>query len=121
MSGRNWTELVVWQASHELVLELHPFLQTLPADERFALADQIRRAAYSVPANIVEGHSKASLKDFNKFLYIARGSIEEIKYFLLLSRDLNYLSSETYELFNAKASKISSMINNLINSNKKRM
>jgi len=121
MNGRNWGELVVWQASHEFVLMLHPFLNTLPIEERFALADQMRRAAYSVPANIVEGHAKGSLKEFNKYLYIARGSLEELKYFLLLSRDLNYLSSETYEQFNAKASKISAMINKLITSNKERM
>lgn len=117
---RNWTELVVWQASHELVLMLHPLLNTFPVEERFALADQMRRAAYSVPANIVEGHSRASLREFNKHLYISRGSLEELKYFLLLSRDLKYLSSETYEQFNAKASKISAMINKLIHANKER-
>ena len=119
--GRNWKDLVVWQASHDLVLALHPFVRSLPPEERFALADQLRRAVYSVAANIVEGHAGVSLKTFNKYLYIARGSVEEVKYFLLLSRDLGYLNPEAYEQFNAKASKISAMINKLIQSNKERM
>ena len=118
---RNWTELIVWQASHEFVLSLHGFLKALPTEERFALTDQLRRASYSIPANIVEGHSKASLKDFNKFLYISRGSVEEVKYFILLSKDLEYLSEETYIQFAEKLSKIGSMLNNLIASNKKGM
>ena len=118
---RNWTELIVWQASHELVLSLHAFIRSLPAEERYALADQLRRASYSIPANIVEGHSKASLKDFNKFLYISRGSLEEVKYFILLSKDLGYLSETSYHQFTEKLSKIGSMLNNLIASNKKVM
>jgi len=119
--SRNWTELVVWQASHEFVLNLHDFLKSLPVEERFALADQLRRASYSIPANIVEGHAKSTLKDFNKFLYISRGSTEEVKYFILLARDLGYLSDNTYSEFSTKLSKISSMLNNLIESNKKSM
>ena len=118
---RNWTELVVWQASHEFVLSLYGFLKSLPVEERFALTDQLRRAAYSIPANIVEGHAKSSLKDFNKYLYISRGSVEEVKYFILLSKDLGYLSEETYTQFTTRLSKISSMLNNLIESNKKAM
>jgi four helix bundle protein len=118
---RNWTELVVWQASHEFVLSLYGFLKSLPVEERSALTDQLRRAAYSIPANIVEGHAKSSLKDFNKYLYISRGSVEEVKYFILLSKDLGYLSEETYTQFTTRLSKISSMLNNLIESNKKAM
>jgi len=119
--GRNWEELRVWQDAHAFVLELHPFIKSLPADERYALADQIRRAAYSVPANIVEGHSKGSLKDFNKFLYISRGSLEEVRYFLRLAKDLEYLGLETYEDMMNTTTKISKMINRLIVTNREKI
>lgn len=119
--GRNWEDLIVWQDSHAFVLQLHPFIRSLPAEERFALADQIRRAAYSIPANIVEGHAKSTLKEFNKYLYISRGSLEEVRYFLRLAKDLQYLSSETYEEMMRTTTKISKMLNRLITTNKEKI
>ena len=75
--------MLVWQKSHEIVLEVYRLTGNFPPTERYALVDQIRRAAYSIPSNIVEGHSKNSRKEFLRFLYIARGSVDvdgEIKF-----------------------------------------
>ena len=114
--GRSWEQLLVWQKSHEIVLEVYRLTGNFPPTERYALVDQIRRAAYSIPSNIVEGHSKNSRKDFLRFLYIARGSLEELKYFWLLSRDLGYVRIENYSILTDKLSEISYLLNRLIQS-----
>ncbi len=89
-------KLVVWQKSHELVLKVYLVSQKFPPDEQFGLTSQIRRAAISIPSNIVEGKARGSQKDFKRFLLMARGSLEELKYQLLLAKELNYISNEIY-------------------------
>ena len=112
----SWRNLNVWKESHAFVIDLHNTLRTFPKNEQFAIVDQMRRASYSVPANIIEGHSKNSNKDFTRFLYISRGSLEELRYFLLLSRDLTYIDNKKYQYLEQKAQTISKMLNGLINS-----
>ncbi len=113
---RSWEDLIVWQKAHILVLEVFKIVKTFPIEEKYGLVSQIKRSAYSVSANIVEGHSKNSNKDFIKYLYIARGSAEELKYFLLLSRDLKYLENLVYENLLSKLNEISYLLNRLIKS-----
>jgi len=115
-----WKELLVWQKSHSLVLYIYRLITLFPAHEKFALCDQIKRSAYSVPSNIVEGHSKKSNKDFLKFLYISRGSLEELRYFILLSKDLNYIKNNEYEKIENEILEISKMLNKFIISVKNR-
>jgi len=69
-----------------------------------------------VPANIVEGHSKKSKKEFLRYLYISGGSLEELRYFLLLFKDLGYMTEEAYNTFESKLSEISYLLNQLIKS-----
>jgi len=114
--GRSWKDLIVWQKSHELVLYIYGVLEDFRKEEKYVLVSQIKRAAISIPTNIVEGHSKNSNKEFLKFLYISRGSLEEVKYLLILSRDLNYISEEIYQKLEEKLSKIGMLLNNLIKS-----
>jgi four helix bundle protein len=78
-------DLDVWKKSHELVLKIYEVSKSFPKNETYALTDQIRRASTSVPANIVEGQSINTTKEYLQFLYNARGSLEEVRYFLLLS------------------------------------
>ena len=115
--GRNWSDLIVWKESHEVVKLIYDLLKKFPKDENFILVAQIKRAAISIPTNIVEGHSKNSQKDFLKFLYISRGSLEELKYLLYLAKDLGYIDDiNHYDNVNGKLSKIGVMLNKLINS-----
>jgi four helix bundle protein len=87
----HWRDLEVWKRAHELVLSIYQIIARFPDSEKYALSDQLKRAAYSVPANIVEGHSRKTSKEFLQFLYQARGSLEELRYFIFLSKDVNYI------------------------------
>lgn len=87
-------DLTVWQRAHEFVLAVYRLTADFPRAERFALCDQMRRAAVSVPANIAEGFQRTSAADKNRFYTMAQGSADESRYFLLLTRDLGYGSVE---------------------------
>lgn len=87
---------------------------SFPKEEIYTLVSQLRRSATSVPANIVEGQSRNTTKEYLQFLCNARGSLEETRYHLLLSRDLNYLSPPGYEDLEVKYEEVSKMLNGLI-------
>lgn len=91
------SKLIVWQRSHELVLKIYEVTNDFPREEQFGLTSQIRRAAVSIPSNIVEGKARGSKKDYRRFLLISRGSLEEVKYQLLLARDLKYIDEDNYK------------------------
>ncbi|HPC35544.1 MAG TPA: four helix bundle protein [Candidatus Marinimicrobia bacterium] len=112
----HWKDLEVWQLSHQLVIDIYQLTASFPKEEKFSLCDQIKRAAVSIPANIVEGHSKNSVKEFIRFLFISRGSLEEIRYLILLSKDLNFISENEYLKFEQILKNLSVKLNNLIHS-----
>jgi len=95
MQIRNFKDLKVWGKAHQLVIGIYSVTKHFPEGEKFGLVNQLRRSAVSICANIVEGYTK-SRKDFVRYLNIARGSLEETKYHLLLSKDLNYFCSKEY-------------------------
>lgn len=107
---QRFTDLKVWQRSHALVLSLYPLAATFPADERFGLISQRRRAATSVPANIAEGSKRQGRGDFSRFLNIAEGSLAETEYFVLLARDLHYLPAERAQPLLAEIDEIAKML-----------
>ena len=112
----NYEGLNVFKESHKFVLEIYDITKSFPKDEKFRLIDQLIRASYSIPSNIAEGNSRNTTKDYINFLYMARGSASEVKYFLLLSNDLGYISSDKYEALKNKIENIAKMLNGLINS-----
>lgn len=112
----NYEELDVYKESHNFVLEFYRVTKTFPNDEKYRLVDQLTCAAYSIPSNIAEGNSRNTTKDYINFLYMARGSANEIKYFLLLSKDLKYINEETYSELRNKVVIIIKLLNGLINS-----
>ena len=83
-------DLIVWQKAHEYVLAVYEFTKTFPKHETFGLSSQMRRAAVSIAANIVEGFRKRGRLDKVRFMNVAEGSIEESRYYLILAQDLDY-------------------------------
>jgi four helix bundle protein len=89
-AAKNFQELIVWQKAHQFVLAVYRFTEDFPRKEIYGLTSQFRRAAVSIPANIAEGFKKRGRSDKARFMNIAQGSAEECRYYLILSRDLNY-------------------------------
>ena len=117
---KTWKDLDVWQRAHALVLKVYEVTYSFPPEERFRLVDQLCRSAASVPANIVEGQSRQTTKEYVQFLYNARGSLEETRYHLLLAKDLGLLKKDGYNTLESGYEIVSKMLNKLIQSLKKR-
>ncbi|MBI4160371.1 MAG: four helix bundle protein [Candidatus Yanofskybacteria bacterium] len=107
---KTFRELKVWQRAHELTLLTYKLARDFPTEEKYGLSSQMRRAAASVASNIVEGFRRYSNKMSNSFYDIADGSLEELKYQLLLSLDLNYISESDYNNAIRIAEEVSKML-----------
>jgi len=112
--GHPWQNLLVWQKAHNLVLEIYKATFLFPDSEKWGLTTQLRKAIVSVPANIVEGKSKNTDKEFLHFLYISRGSLEESRYYIILASDLEYLDKEVSIKLESLFSEVSYLLNKLI-------
>lgn len=104
--SRKYNDLVVWQKAHDLVLDIYRITKQYPKEELFGLTSQMRRAAISVPANIVEGFAKNGTKDKLRFYNIAAGSLNEVDYFLFLSEELGYAATSKVVIKLTEVSKI---------------
>ena len=91
--AQNFQDLVVWQKAHQFVLSVYRISKGFPREEIYGLTSQFRRAAISVPANIAEGFKKKGRLDKVRFMNIAQGSLEECRYYLILSNDLEYANT----------------------------
>ncbi|OGY26110.1 MAG: hypothetical protein A2Z11_04385 [Candidatus Woykebacteria bacterium RBG_16_43_9] len=106
-------DLEVWSKSHKLTLEIYKITNKFPNEEKFRLGDQLRRSTASIATNIVEGNSRKYRKEFLQFLNMARSSLEETKYHLLLARDLGYLSLKSYTELHLNCEEIGKMLASL--------
>jgi len=88
---KRYEDLEVWKTAHQALLATYRITRTFPADERFLLIDQMRRAAMSIAANIVEGFGRRHPKDKIRFYNMSQGSAEELSYFYRVSKDLGYV------------------------------
>jgi four helix bundle protein len=88
--AKSFQDLIVWQRAHGFVLEIYRLSRSFPREEIYGLTSQFRRAAVSIPANIAEGFKKKGQHDKARFLNIAHGSLEECRYYLILTCDLGY-------------------------------
>jgi four helix bundle protein len=90
LPARSFQDLIVWQKAHMFVLAVYRLSKNFPREEIYALTSQFRRAAVSIPANIAEGFKKRGCSDKARFMNIAQGSLEECRYYLILTSDLGY-------------------------------
>lgn len=115
-SAKSFEDLVVWQKAHKFVLSTYTYTATFPKEEVYGLSSQFRRAAVSIPANISEGFKKRGVKDKLRYYNIAQGSLEECRYYLILSKDLRY--GVQGEMMNALI-ELSRLLNRYINAIRK--
>jgi len=115
--AKTFEDLVMWQKSHQFVLQVYKYTRSFPSEEMYGLTSQFRRASVSIAANIAEGFKKKGVKDKARFLNIAYGSAEECKYYLILSKDLNYGNNENLlEILTEVTKMIQSYSSTILNS-----
>ncbi len=111
-SIKSYKDLLVWQKSILLVKEVYQLTELFPADEKFGIISQIRRAVVSIPSNIAEGWGRMSRKNYIQFLRTARGSLFELETQIIISKELKYYTG--YENIESLIVEVSKMLNSLI-------
>ena len=112
---QSFKEILAWQKAHAFVLMVYKTTKSFPSYERYGLCSQFERAAVSIPANIAEGYKKEGMADKIRFFNIAQGSLEECRYYILLSKDLDYITLEQYNMLNQSIEETSRLLTAYIN------
>ena len=112
---RDYTKIEAWKLADDFTVAIYSATKSFPREELYGLTSQIRRAAYSAPANIAEGASRGSKKDYLHFLYISRGSLSEAQYFVHLAQRLGFLSAEQAGQLQARGGQAQACLQGLIN------
>src|SRR6202158_1041756 len=121
MKVKSFEDPTVWQEAHKLTLEVYKMTVRFPGTEKYGIVSQLRRCSSAVPANIAEGFGRATTRELLRCLQIARGELEETRYFVLLSRDLGYVTSQDCESVGQCCNSIGRLINALGSSLKRRL
>ncbi len=111
---KSYKELMVWQRAMQLTLSVYRLTAQFPADERFGLTSQLRRASVSVPSNIAEGYGRGSRGEYRQFLSTAGGSTLEVQTQLLIANELGYCDRNCLESATALSEETSKMLYSLI-------
>lgn len=111
---QNYKDLKVWEKAHSFTVKVYEVSRLFPREELYSLTNQLRRAASSIPANIAEGCGKNTSGEFAHYLIISLGSANESEYFLILSKDLNYLKIPDFEVLSGLINEIKAMLISLI-------
>lgn len=111
---RNYWDLQVWQRSKALAVEIYRVTAAFPQRDQYSLADQMRRAAVSIPSNIAEGHIRRSSKVFARHIDIALGSAAELSTQLEIARDIGYLAESVYQTLQSELEEIVKMLFGLL-------
>jgi len=110
MDKERWYNLEVWKHADQMALSVYRATKTFPKEEIYGVTSQIRRAALSIPANIVEGYSRKGDKELQRFVNISLGSLAETKYLIYFSERLGYLSQEKYQELKSGYDKLGNLL-----------
>lgn len=121
MDNKAYKKLKIWDIADKLATEIYKITKKFPREELYGITSQIRRAASSVPLNIVEGHASNSRKEFLSFLNIAKRSLAETEYILELSLKLDYLNKQDYEGIENIRHELGKMLNGFMESLKQQI
>ena len=113
-NNQGFEDMIVWQHAHQFVLDVYQSTQTYPKEELFGLTSQYRRAAVSIAANLAEGYGKKGINDKIRFYNIAEGSINECRYYIILSQDLGYISKRDGQSLYTALSIIQKMLSSYV-------
>jgi four helix bundle protein len=108
---QSFKDIIAWQKAHQFVLMTYQATKTFPDFERFGLCSQFQRAAVSIAANIAEGYKKTGTNDKLRFFNISQGSLEECRYYTLLSKDLSYINEIKYNQLTENLEETSRLLN----------
>lgn len=113
---QDYHDLLVWKRAREFVILVYKITKSFPIDELYGLTSQLRRAAVSVLANIVEGRGKSTNRDFLRYLFISKGSLNECQCYFELALDLKYTSEEQFGIIEKKRGEVGYLLYQLIKS-----
>ena len=111
MASISFKNILAWQKAHEFVIKVYKTTKTFPEWERYGLCSQFQRAVVSIPANIAEGYKRLGTADKLHFMNIAQGSLEECRYYVLLTKDIGYINQHTHDVLNADIEEVSKLLN----------
>jgi four helix bundle protein len=113
MRLENYKELIAWQKSMVLALEIYRVTRDFPSAELYGLTNQLRRAAVSIPSNIAEGQGRGSGREFERYLRIANGSRQEVETQLLIAEGLGYIDNDTVQVLTNKIVELGRILSGL--------
>ncbi|MFC2738991.1 MAG: four helix bundle protein [Prevotella sp.] len=111
MASISFKDILAWQKAHEFVIKVYKTTKTFPEWERYGLCSQFQRTVVSIPANIAEGYKRLGTADKLHFMNIAQGSLEECRYYVLLTKDIGYINQHTHDVLNADIEEVSKLLN----------
>ena len=111
MEIKGYKKLKVWEKAHKLAMEIYRVSNKFPKEELYGLTSQIRRSAFSISLNIVEGHASISKKEFLNFLNISNRSLVETEYLLEIMKELNFISDAEYQRLDKMRCEVGIMLN----------
>ena len=113
MTAKSYKDLLVWQKGVDLACDVHRMTRLLPKEESYRLTSQIIRASSSIPANLAEGNSRATRRDYAHFVSIARGSAAELETFLIIIQRLDLAPSQVVRDLLDRTEEVARMLNAL--------
>ena len=111
MASISFKNILAWQKAHEFVIKVYKTTKTFPECERYVLCSQFHRSAVSIPAYVAEGYKRLGTDDKLHFMNISQRSLEECRYYVLLTKDIGYINQHTHDMLNADIEEVSKLLN----------